>query len=86
MELQNSLLSNINDNGNNNEKKKKKERKIGREYLKARVVIFQEGIFQGDSPGESLIGGNFPGGSCPDTKENICEEFSSVHALTLIFI
>ena len=42
MELQNSLLSNINDNGNNNEKKKK-ERKIGREYLKTRVVIFQEG-------------------------------------------
>ena len=40
----------------------------------------------GDSPGESLIGGNFPGGSFHDTEENICEEFSRVHALTLIFI
>ena len=50
------------------------------------------GNFRGESfpgwisPGGSLIGGNFPGGSFPDTKENICEEFSSVHALTLIFI
>ena len=50
------------------------------------------GNFPGwDSPGGSLIVGNFPGGtfpsgSFPDTEENICEEFSSVHPLTLIFI
>ena len=50
------------------------------------------GNFPGwDSPGGSLIVGNFPGGtfpsgSFPDTEENICEEFSSAHALTLIFI
>ena len=40
----------------------------------------------GNSPGGSLIGGNFPGGSFLDTEENICEEFLSVHALTLITI
>ena len=40
----------------------------------------------GNFPGGNLIGGNFPGGSFPDTEENICKEFSSVHALTLIFI
>ena len=39
-----------------------------------------------DLQGGSLIGGNFPGGSFPDTEESICEEFSSVHALTLLFI
>ena len=42
-------------------------------------------------PGGSFIGGNFPGGNFPggsfhDTEETICEELSSVHALTLIFI
>ena len=42
-------------------------------------------------PGGSSIRGNFPGrnfpgGSFPDTENNICEEFSSVHALALIFI
>ena len=41
--------------------------------------------------GGSLIGGNLPdwnfaGGSFPDTEKNISEEFSSVHALKLIFI
>ena len=30
---------------------------------------------RGDSPGRIFIGGNFPGGSFPDTEENICEEF-----------
>ena len=45
----------------------------------------------GNLPGGSLIGGNFlgrnfPGGSFPDTEKNICEEFSSVNALTLTFI
>ena len=45
----------------------------------------------GNLPGGSLIRGNFPGwnfpgGSFPDTEKNICEEFSSVHALTLTFI
>ena len=33
-----------------------------------------------------MIGGNFPGGSFPDTEANICKEFSSVRAYTLIFI
>ena len=33
-----------------------------------------------------LTGGNFLGGSFPDTEENMCKEFSSLHALTLIFI
>ena len=47
------------------------------------------GIFKnmgGNIPGGSFLGGNFPGGSFPGTEKNICEEFSSVHALTLIFI
>ena len=39
-----------------------------------------------DLQGGSLIGGNFPGGSFPDTEESICEEFSSAHSLTLLFI
>ena len=71
---------------------KKKIRKLGWENLKTWVGIFQVeifwvGIFQGEnSPGGSLIGGNFPDGSFHDTEENIYEEFSSVHALTLIFI
>ena len=46
---------------------------------------------RGNLPGESLISGNFPGwnfpgGSFPDIEKNICEKFSSLHALTLIFI
>ena len=40
----------------------------------------------GNFQGGSLIGLHFPGGSFPDAKKNICEEFSSVHALTLSFI
>ena len=36
--------------------------------------------------GGNIPGRNFLGGSFHDTKENIYEEFSSVHALTLIFI
>ena len=40
----------------------------------------------GNSPGRSFIGGNFLGGSFPVTGKNICEEFSSIHALKLIFI
>ena len=44
----------------------------------------------GNLPEGSLIGGNFPGlnfpgGSFSDT-EKICQKFSSLHALTLIFI
>ena len=35
----------------------------------------------GNSPEGSLIGGNFPGGGFPDTKENMCEEFSSIHSV-----
>ena len=44
---------------------------------------------QVEIPSENFPGGirgHFPGGSFPDTEENICKEFSSVHALTLIFI
>ena len=40
----------------------------------------------GDLSDGSLIGGNFLGESFPDIQENICEKFSRVHALTLIFI
>ena len=48
---------------------------------------FLGGNFSGESlPGGSLIGGNFQRRSFPDTEENICEEFSSVHSLILIFI
>ena len=50
------------------------------------MEIFLEVFTRGVGAGEGLIGGNFPGGSFPDTEENICEEFSSVHALSLIFI
>ena len=70
-ELQNSLLSNINDDGENNEKKK---------HLKTRVGIFKNmdgkipganflgGNFPvGNFPARSLMGGNFTGGSFPDT-------------------
>ena len=42
------LLSNMNDNGNNNEKKFSK---LGREYLKAWVGIFQVGFFDGGGGG-----------------------------------
>ena len=55
-----------------------------KKYLKTRAGIFKNMV--GNIPGGNLIGGNFPGGSFPDTEENICKEFSSVHALTLIFI
>ena len=51
---------------------------------KTRVRIFKN--MSGKFPGGSLIGGNFPGGIFPDTVENICQEFSSVHALTMILI
>ena len=43
MELQNSLLSNINDDGDNNEKTK--NLKIEWECLKTWVGLFQVGIF-----------------------------------------
>ena len=69
-------------------KKKLKEKKTWVGIFKNMGGIFQVGIFQGEnSPGGSLIGGGkFPGGSFPVTEKNICEEFSGVHALTLIFI
>ena len=74
--MQNSILSNTNDDGDNNEKTKN---------LKTRVGIFKNmggnipggnflgGHFPlGNFPGGSLMGGNFPsgnfpGGSFPDT-------------------
>ena len=74
--MQNSILSNSNDDGDNNEKTKN---------LKTRVGIFKNmggnipggnflgGHFPlGNFPGGSLMGGNFPsgnfpGGSFPDT-------------------
>ena len=39
----------------------------------------------GNLPGRSFIGGSSPGGNFPsgsflETKQNICEEFSSVHS------
>ena len=64
---------------------KKKNRKLGRKYFKNWCEYSRCEFSRGHSPGESLIGGNFPGGSFPDTEENICKEFSSVHALPLIF-
>ena len=48
---------------------------------------FPGGIHQeGSMIGRNFPGRKFPGGSFPDPEENIWEEFSSVHALTLIFI
>ena len=90
LEKENSLLSNINDNSNNNEKKKEKKRKktrVGSGNIWTHGWEYSWWEFsRGDSPGGSLIGGNSPGGSFPDTEENLCEKFSSVHALALIFI
>ena len=63
-ELQNSLLSNINDDGDNNEKTKNK---------KSRVGMFKNmggNIPGGDFLGGNSPGGNFPGGSFPDTTKN----------------
>ena len=42
------LLSYINDNGDNDKTKSKKFKKLGREYLKTWVGIFQVGIFRGE--------------------------------------
>ena len=53
--------------------KKQKIKKLGWECLKTWVGIFQVGIFWvgifqgGDFSGWSLMVGNFPGGSFPDT-------------------
>ena len=67
MELQNSLLSNINDDGSNNEKTKKLKNIGGN--IPGRN--FLGGNFPGGNfPGESLMGGSFPGGSFPDTLFN----------------
>ena len=52
IELLNSLLSNINDDGDNNEKTKN---------LKIRVGMFK-------NMGGNNLGGSFPGGSFPDTE------------------
>ena len=71
--------------GNNNEKKKKKKTWV--EIFKNMGGNIPGGNFQGsNSSGGNLIAGIFPGGSFPNIEENICEEFSSVYALTLIFI
>ena len=44
---------------------------------------FLVGIFQwGNSPGESLIGGNFPGGSFPDTESKSSRIFLYWFVLT----
>ena len=64
LELQNSLLSNINDNGDKNEKKTKNAKKPGGNI--------PGGNFPGvNSPGGSLIGGNLPVGSFLNTARNI---------------
>ena len=56
MELLNSILSNINDDGDSNEKTKN---------LKTRVRMFKNmggNIPGGNFLGENFLGGNFPGG------------------------
>ena len=65
IELLNSLLSNINDDGDNNEKTKN---------LKTRVGMFKNmggNIPGGNFPGGSMMGGNFPGWSFRDTFQNM---------------
>ena len=54
MELLNSILSNINDDGDNNEKTKN---------LKTRVGVFKNMV--GNIPGGNFLGGNFPGRNFP---------------------
>ena len=66
MELLNSLLSNINDDGDNNEKTKKLKTRVGMRVNLG--VNIPGGDFLGKNfPGRCLMGGNFPGGSFPDT-------------------
>ena len=63
MELRNSLLSNINDDGDNNEKN-----------LKSRVGIFKK--MGGNVLGGNFLGGNFPGVNFPRgslMSGNFCE-------------
>ena len=63
MELRNSLLSNINDDGDNNEKN-----------LKTWVGIFKK--MGGNVLGGNFLGGNFPGVNFPRGSlmgENFCE-------------
>ena len=52
--MQNSILSNTNDDGDNNEKTKN---------LKTRVAIFKN--MGGNIPGGNFLGGHFPGGNFP---------------------
>ena len=52
IELQNSFLSSVNDNGDNSKKK----------YLKTWMGIFKN------------MGGNFPGGSFPDTGKTLLHQ------------
>ena len=52
MELLNSILSNINDDGDNNEKTKNLKTRVGMFKNKGRNI-----------PGGNLMGGNFPGGN-----------------------
>ena len=59
IELLNSLLSNINDDGDNNEKTKN---------LKTRVGMFKN--MGGNIPRGNCLGGNFPGRSFPDNVIN----------------
>ena len=61
MELQNSLLSNINDDGDNNEKTKNLKTRVGM------VKNMGGDIPGGNFLGEKFPGGNFSGGSFPDT-------------------
>ena len=78
MELLNSILSNINDDGDKNEKTKN---------LKTRVGMFKNmggNIPGGNFPGGSLLGGNFPGGSFPDTGKTTV--FKSLTISKIVFI
>ena len=61
--MQNSILSNTNDDGDNNEKTKNLK------TVKNMSGNIPGGNFLGGNfPGGSLIGGDFPGGSFSDTE------------------
>ena len=72
IELLNSLLSNINDDGDNNEKTKK---------LKTRVGMFKN--MGGNIPAGNFLGGNFPGGNFPDTIYSLTMKLSTFQKISI---
>ena len=52
--------------------------------ITTRVEIFEN--IGWNIPGGNFLGEIFPRRDSPGGRENICKEFSSVHALTLVFI